>query len=307
MTDRLAEAPHVVPPSLVHRDLEPGLGGQRLEYPGARGGGPAVRQAHPATQAHERQRVGSAPHLGVVDPGDLLPRMEKPVGERAVVREEEESGRVEIEAPDGVQALRDAPEETPHRRPALGVAERAHHDARLVEHQGAGRTGAREAGAVDGDRVAERIGARPELVHHGAVQRDAARPDELLRLPPRGKPGGADQLLQALGQRLPVAARAVLRDRLHTVGRHGEVGSGQELGAVSELAERRERVQVRQSEHLEELPGGGVKKRSPGSVLPPDDTDEASIEEVREHRVDVDAADRLDFHPGTGLTVGDDR
>ena len=135
VADRLAEPPHVMPLPLVDRDLEPGLGGQGFEHAGECGGGPAVGEPDAASEARERPRIGSAAHLGVVDAGDRLPGVEQRVGERTVVGEEQEPRGVQVESPDGVETLGDAADQGPHRRPALGIVQRAHHTARLVEEQ----------------------------------------------------------------------------------------------------------------------------------------------------------------------------
>jgi len=166
--------------------------------------------------------------------------MEEPRGEGAVVGEEEEARRVEIEPADGIDAPR-ARHQRRHRRPPLGVPERAHHAARLVHDDRAAHARHRDALAVERDAIALGIGARAERAHHDAVHRDPAGQDERLRMAPRGHARGAQDLLQALRQRLSIVAgggRRLERDR-HPLGGHLEPRRREQRGAVAQVTQRR--------------------------------------------------------------------
>jgi hypothetical protein len=110
--------------------------------------------------------------------------MQQPLGQRAVVRQQQETARVEVETPDRIEPVRDVAQQVPHRRAPLGIGERAHHPARLVQHDRARPSGPRDRLSVDGDHVAHRIGAHPERADDDAVHLHAAGPDQLLRVPP---------------------------------------------------------------------------------------------------------------------------
>jgi len=115
-----------------------------------------------------------------------------------VVGQEEEAGRVEVEAADRVETPGPAAEQLTHRLPALRVGERAHHAARLVQHHRAPCPARVDALAIDRHQVALRHRARAERPHDHAVDGDAARQDERLGMAARGDPGGAQELLQTL-------------------------------------------------------------------------------------------------------------
>jgi hypothetical protein len=131
----------------------------------------------------------------VIDAGDGAPRVEQPGGERAVVRQHEEPGRSEVEPPHGIEANAGAGDEVAHRRTALGIGERAHHAARLVQDDRTPRGRGPHPLAVERDLVARGIGACPELAHDGSVDAHPPREDERLRMTPGGDAGGTQYLL----------------------------------------------------------------------------------------------------------------
>jgi hypothetical protein len=180
----LAHPPDQVETPLGHRDLEPRLGGQRFEH--AHLGGqrlPPVVEPHAAPEPRDRRLGGLAPHLGVVDARHAAPRMQESRRQRAVVGQQEKAGRLEVEPAHRIEPLAHAMEQPRHRRPALRVGERAHHAARLVQHD---RPPARRRDGVpvDGDPVALGVGTHAELVHDAPVDADPPGTDERFRRPP---------------------------------------------------------------------------------------------------------------------------
>jgi hypothetical protein len=200
MSDGVAHPPDEVVPSLGHGDLEPGLRRESIEHVDARRARLPVVEAHAAAEPRDRLLAGRPAHLGMVDPRHGVSRVHERRRERAVVREEEEPGRVQIEPPDRVEPLAGAPDEIAHRRPALGIVERAHDAARLVEDDRPPPAHAHGL-PVDRDPVAGRVGATPELADRLVVHGDAARGDEGLGLAARGDARRAQDLLEALRRR----------------------------------------------------------------------------------------------------------
>ena len=129
--------------------------------------------------------------------------MREALGQGAVVGEQEQAAALQVQATDGIQALVEVPEQIAHGGTALGVGERAHHAARLVEHDGAAAEPWHELLAVDRDGIAGTVGADAKLAHHLAVHADAPRENERFGLAARGRAEGAQDLLQAFAQPLP--------------------------------------------------------------------------------------------------------
>jgi hypothetical protein len=196
VADRRAEATDEMRSALVHRDLEPGLRRELLDHAHACGRRLPLLQADTAAQSREGVFARRAAHLDLVDPRDGVAGMEQRCRERAVVRENEKPGRVHVETPDGIEPVHRA-DERRDRRTALGVAQRAHDAARLVEHDRPAGADADRV-AVDGDRVDARVRAPAELADDGAVHRDAPGADEVLRRAPGRDARGAQDLLESL-------------------------------------------------------------------------------------------------------------
>ena len=115
-----------------------GLGLEQLDLGGTRR---AVAQHDPAPERLEGLGIGNPLDLDEIRPGVLVPRVGEPVGQRAVVGQEEQPFAVAIEPADRVDA-RDA-HEVLEGRPALGVGELAEDVVGLEEGEvavPAGRT-----------------------------------------------------------------------------------------------------------------------------------------------------------------------
>src|SRR4249919_1882456 len=126
MPDRGAHPPHLAVSALVDGDVDDArpaasdVGGRRR---------PVVElDARP--QALKHVVAGVTLHARTIRLGDAVARVHQPVGEAAVVREQEDAGGVAIEAADGKQA-RAGLDEARHGRPALRVMSRRHDAARL--------------------------------------------------------------------------------------------------------------------------------------------------------------------------------
>ena len=156
----------------------------------------AVRPSSSSTPARElRQRlVGRiALDLGDVDLVDLVARVREPVGELAVVGEQEHTGRVGVEPADRDDARRMV-DEVDDRRPAARVARRRDDPGRLVQEH-VGELLLRERLPVELDPVTRRD-ERVQLPGL-AVDRDAAGLDQLVGTAPGGDAGAGEPGIQA--------------------------------------------------------------------------------------------------------------
>jgi len=139
---------------------------------------PPAFDHHAPAQPPDGILIGDAPHAYVVFALDLVPRVHQPLGELAVVRQEQQPLGVVVQAPDGVDVRAHFRQELEHRVAVLGVLARRHVAARLVEQDVAAARGDADALAVDADVVGPGIGFRAEFEDRLAVDRDAALCDE---------------------------------------------------------------------------------------------------------------------------------
>jgi hypothetical protein len=183
VADRLRHPLHLTVAALVEGELE----GAWPEPPDARGRGRPVFELDALGEPAQRRVADRTLHLDLVDLLDAVARVGEPVREEPVVRQEQEPGRVGVEAADRHDA-RLTRHEVDDRRPALRVASRRDDAGRLVEQEVRERLPL-DLHAVDGDDVS---GAddRAELARP-AVHRHPPGPDELVGAPPRGdaRPG----------------------------------------------------------------------------------------------------------------------
>ena len=174
MADRLAHAAHLAVAALVQHELE--LPGAEPAYTRRRSD--AVLELDSLGEPAQRLVVRLLPRLDLVDLLDAVARVRKPVRERAVVREQEHAGRVDVEPPD-----RDDPrlvlDERDDGRPALRVAGRRD-DARGLVQEHVGEPLLRDRPAVHLDDV-PRLDERVQLARL-AVHAHAAGLDQLVRL-----------------------------------------------------------------------------------------------------------------------------
>jgi len=146
-------------------------------------------------QARAVALVRHALDLGVVLAQHAVSRVRHAQRQLAVVGEQDQPFRVEVEAADGKHAFRDPrPHEVQHGRPALRIARRRDAADRLVQEQVAQRLRGLDALAVDLDGVGGRVGL---VAERGGppVDRHPALADEGLRIAPRAHAGAGDELL----------------------------------------------------------------------------------------------------------------
>jgi hypothetical protein len=135
----------------------------------------------------------------MVDAGYAVARMQQPFRQSPVVRQQHQTGALQVETPDGIHPLAHVRDQIRYRRPALWIAERRHDTARLVECDRLWRA-APDALAVDRDLVLRRIGPTAELANDGAIDADPPISDQRFGGAPRRDPRRAQNLLQSVGQ-----------------------------------------------------------------------------------------------------------
>ena len=189
--DGVAHAPHLPVAALVDRDAqEPSVEQGDLGRRGA-----AVVELHALPEAAERAAVGLALHLDEVLLVHAEARVGEPVGEVAVVGEEQQALGVGVEPAHG-EHPRLGGHEVDDGRAALRVA-RGGDDARRLVEQVVDEAGLHpDLGAVDLDDVDLRVDPSPE---HGdlAVHPHPAGVDQVLAHPAAAEAGLGQHLLEA--------------------------------------------------------------------------------------------------------------
>ena len=196
MADRVAHPLHLVLAPLVQRQLDPAPARPPAEDTRTSAG--AVGPSSSSTPARSRASSppGRALDLRLVHLRHAVARMREPVGELAVVREQERARRVGVEAADRDDARlgRDEPDDG---RATVRVARGRHDAGRLVQEDV--REGLPlDALAVDLDDV-----PRPDVrvqLPGSPVHADAPRADELVGPPARGDARPGEERVQAHGE-----------------------------------------------------------------------------------------------------------
>jgi hypothetical protein len=124
--------------------------------------------------------IGDAHHEHVVDASDAMTRVRELRGEIAVVGQQQQSVRIEIEAPDGVHVFTNAVQQVDDRRPPLRVRSRRDISARLVKEKVPVPIGELDSPAVHAHIVVRRVRFGSELAHRDAVDRDPPLDHQLL-------------------------------------------------------------------------------------------------------------------------------
>jgi len=189
MSDRLAHAAHLAVPALVEHQLEAG----RAEAADARRRRDAVLELDALREQLQRLVRRLAPRLDLVDLLDAVARVCEPVGERAVVREQEDAGGVDVEPPHRHDA-RLVLDEIDDGRPPLRVAGGRDDTRRLVQ-QHVGELLPRNRLAVDEHLVSgldERVqlAGRPIHLHPPGL-------DQLVGLAARRDTGAREEGVQS--------------------------------------------------------------------------------------------------------------
>jgi len=182
MAERLAVALDLVVAALGEGQAQaarPAPRAQQLDGERHRGTIVELRALAPPRQRRPRD---AALDVGLVDPGDLVARMEQAVRQRAVVGQEEHTLDVDVETANGKE-----PHVSGHQirddGPPLRILARADVAGWLVEQQVLPRLGRPHALAVEPHVVDVGIGQRPRLAHDDAVDGDAAVEDEAVSSP----------------------------------------------------------------------------------------------------------------------------
>jgi hypothetical protein len=197
--DGLAHASHLTVAPLVDRNLErtAAVDGQP---PHARGrAADAGLELDASGQTLELALVGRRVDAHTVDLLDAVARVHQVVRQLAVVREQQQSARVGVEAPDRKQAT-PRRQEFADRAAALGIVERGDDADRLVEREVAKRGRHRQRSPGDLDPVAAGLDLRPELAHDLAVDANATFLDQLVTFAARAEPALGKQLVESNAQ-----------------------------------------------------------------------------------------------------------
>ncbi len=151
MPDVLAHSLDLVLASFVDGELER-VGGDPSH---ARRRGAAVVERHPGAECLHRLlangRVGKDRAIGLLD---FEARMGEPVGELTVIGQEDQAGRVDVEAAHRVQP-QGRENQRHHRRAALGIASGGDHSEWLVDGEDDARGRLRDGPAIHFDLVGE--------------------------------------------------------------------------------------------------------------------------------------------------------
>ena len=223
VADGLAHVAHLARASLVQRDGEERLVLARpetgVDEADDGGGRAAAVDRDPSPQPLELVLAGHAAHAREILALDFMLRMQQPLHELAVVRQQQQALGVVVEAADGVDVLPHVGQQVEHGRPALGVLPRRHVAAGLVEEDVAVALRDADALPVEADVVVIRIGPRAECEDRRPIHRDAAVRDEDLGGAPRRDTGGREDLLESLaadrfGHPVPLVPRPYCRSRL---------------------------------------------------------------------------------------------
>ena len=128
-----------------------------------------------------RHRAGD---LGKVSLAHAIRRVHQPVGELAIIGEQQQAFAVGVETTDVEKPLGTVLHQVADARPPLRVRHRAEHPARFVDRQVAGRGSHRNPSTVNLDDRPGGVDPHALLAHDAAINFDAALRDELLARAP---------------------------------------------------------------------------------------------------------------------------
>ena len=189
VADGLTHPPHLAVAALVQDELET----RWAEQPDTRRRRDPVVELDAACQPACDGVRGPSLDVGDIGLLDPVPRMREAMRQLPVVREEQDTGRVRVEATDGCDASRRS-HERDHRRTPLRITNRRHDTGGLVQDEVSQRL-CRDAPAVDLDDV--RAGDRGVELAGGPVHPHPAGPDEIVGSTARGESGTREKLVQA--------------------------------------------------------------------------------------------------------------
>jgi hypothetical protein len=119
--------------SLVYRDLQPGFRRQLFHDTHARRRRAHSVERNAAPQPLERTLVWKPRHLDSIRPRYRVPGMREPMRELAVIGEQQQPGRIQIQAADGIESRRRDRQQAENSRPALGITHRTDDATGFVE------------------------------------------------------------------------------------------------------------------------------------------------------------------------------
>jgi hypothetical protein len=188
-------APHLALPSLVDRDLEPGVG---LFFPDLLElcrSGLAVIEINSLLEVFYLAVFEETLYLRQIGLGKLVFRVCDQVREIAVIRQDQHAFGVVVQTAHGIDADLDALQQVLHRGPAFRVGHGRDKARGLVQHDIDLRLLRIDELAVDFDMVLVRVGLGAQLGHHLAVHAHPAFGDKRFRGASGGYPRGGYDLL----------------------------------------------------------------------------------------------------------------
>jgi hypothetical protein len=178
-----------------------------------------------AAEPGQRPLIGNPAHLGVIHARDLEARMGHALGELAVVGEEDETLRREVEPAHREEACH-ARHEAHDRTATRGITPSGHDPPRLVEHDVDGLAGGLHPHSVHSDVVFQRVGLRAELADDVSVDRDTTLQHEAFGAPSGGKASPRQNLLKSFLHHRDHTAQpdGVMDRRIHASGQKPATG-----------------------------------------------------------------------------------
>ena len=167
--NRLEETSNEVRASLGHRQFDPGLRRQCLQYTHPHRRRPSATQVDAAPEPGELPLFRAARHLYVVGLWYPVARVGEPLRQVTVVRQQDQSGRVQIQPAHRIEAGQRPLQQVPSGRASLGIPERADYPTWLVEENVTRRFEANSP-AVHFDPIRISPDPAPRLTNHDTVQ-----------------------------------------------------------------------------------------------------------------------------------------
>jgi len=145
------------------------------------GGGSAVFEQDSTAQLFQPLCRDLSHHLCMVDLVDLVARMEQPLRQCSIVRDEEQSLRIDIEPPHGIEPRREIGQEIEHGLAPPIIPHRREIATRLVEENVKSLFLWLNTVAIDGNDMMRRVIFRAELRHDSTIHTDPPCANHLLR------------------------------------------------------------------------------------------------------------------------------
>ena len=196
-TDGSKHTAHLPIATLMDDRFNHGVPLLRVQNAQTRGSRPAVRKEDPTTQLHQSLRSNFANDLRMIDLRDLIARMEQPLCQRAIIRDEEQPLRIGIQSPHGVEPRREIRQKIKHGLTTPIIVRRRKIAARLVEKKIKPLFFCLYTLTVDGYDMMCGIIFRSECGHNRAINRNPPRLNHLLSSTARCHPRMAEDLLQS--------------------------------------------------------------------------------------------------------------